>query len=69
MHKRELRKLQDAVEKGNRTVVPLNLYINDNGLAKLKIALAQGKKTYDKRQSLKEKDIKREMDRALKNRA
>lgn len=69
LHKRELRKLQDAVEKGNRTIVPLNLYVNDKGLAKMKIALAQGKKTYDKRQSLKEKDIKREVDRALKNRA
>jgi SsrA-binding protein len=54
------------VEKGTRTIVPLNLYINDRGLAKMRIALAQGKKTFDKRDSLKEKDQKREVERALK---
>lgn len=66
LHKRELHKLKAEVEKGNRTIVPLNLYINDRGLAKIRIALAQGKKTYDKRESIKERDVKREMDRALK---
>jgi SsrA-binding protein len=49
--------------------VPLNLYINDRGLAKMRIALAQGKKTYDKRDSLKAKDQKREVDRALKGKS
>ncbi len=68
LHKRELGKWEDQVEKGNRTIVPLALYINGKGLAKMKIALAQGKKTYDKRHSLKEKDLKREMDRAMKGR-
>ncbi len=66
LHKRELTKLSSEVEKGNRTIIPVSLYINDRGLAKMKIALAQGKKTYDKRESIKERDVKREMDRAMK---
>lgn len=66
LHKRELLKLASEVEKGNRTIIPVSLYINDRGLAKMKIALAQGKKTYDKRESIKERDVKREMDRAMK---
>lgn len=64
LHKRELKKLKENLEKGgNNTIIPLNLFINDNGLAKLRIALATGKKLYDKRDSLKQKDLKREMDR------
>ncbi len=66
LHKRELKKLGAEIEKGNRTIIPVNLYINERGLAKVKIALAQGKKTYDKRESIKERDVKREMDRAMK---
>mgnify|MGYP001207413518 CR=1 FL=1 len=66
LHKRELQKIKAEVEKGNRTIVPLNLYINDKGLAKMKIALAQGKKNYDKRESIKERDVKRDMDRAMR---
>lgn len=66
LHKRELQKIKGEVEKGNRTIVPLNLYINDRGLAKMKIALAQGKKNYDKRESIKERDVKRDMDRAMR---
>lgn len=66
LHKRELQKLKAEVEKGNRSVIPLNLYINDKGLAKLKIALGQGKKLHDKRDSIKERDVKREMDRAMR---
>lgn len=66
LHKRELKKLLAEVEQANRTIIPLNLYINERGLAKMKIALAQGKKLYDKRQSIKEKDLKRDMDRALR---
>lgn len=66
LHKRELKKLKEEVERGNRTIVPLNLYINDRGLAKIKIALAQGKKNYDKRESLKERDVKRDLDRAMR---
>lgn len=66
LHKRELQKLKAEVEKGNRSVIPLNLYINDKGLAKMKIALGQGKKLHDKRDSIKERDVKREMDRAMR---
>lgn len=66
LHKRELKKLEAEVEKGNRTIVTLNLYINAKGLAKMRIALAQGKKLHDKRNTLKEKQVKREMDRAMK---
>lgn len=66
LHKRELKKLLSEVEQANRTIIPLNLYINERGLCKMKIALAQGKKLYDKRQSIKEKDIKRDMDRAMR---
>ncbi len=66
LHKRELKKLEEEVNKGNRTIVALSLYINSKGLAKMKIALAQGKKLHDKRNSLKEKSLKREMDRAMR---
>lgn len=67
LHKRELTKLHDNLTKGgNNTIIPLRLYINDNGLAKLEIALATGKKLYDKRASIKDKDMKREHDRRLK---
>lgn len=64
--KRELRKLERATKESGYTIVPTLLYINDKGLAKLDIALAKGKKMYDKRESIKEKDDKREMDRMWK---
>lgn len=62
--KRELGKLQRAVKEKGLTIIAVKLYIADNGYAKLLIALARGKKEYDKRQSIKEKDLRREMDRA-----
>ncbi len=64
--RRELRKLQRAVKESGLTIVPTSLFINEKGLAKLNIALARGKKSYDKRDSLREKDDRREMDRARK---
>lgn len=61
LKKSELRKLRrDVQEKGN-TIVPVNLYVNKEGLVKLTIALAKGKHTYDKSQSIKERDLEREM--------
>lgn len=63
---RELNKLQRASKESGLTIVPTKLFINEKGLAKLEIALARGKKSYDKRQSLKEKEDKRTMDRAMK---
>ena len=63
MNKKELRKLERATKEKGLTIVPTRLYIAENGFAKLNISLARGKKEYDKRQSIKEKDLKREMDR------
>lgn len=64
--KKELSKLMRATKETGNTIVPIKMFINEKGLAKIDIGLARGKKTYDKRQSLKEKDDKREMDRAFK---
>ena len=63
LNKRELKKWQSKVKEKGYTIVPVLFHINDSGLAKLTIALAKGKHSYDKRESLKEKDIKREIDR------
>lgn len=66
LNRKELRKLERATKETGFTIVPLRLFINEKGLAKLVIALAKGKKEYDKRDSLKEKDDRREMDRMFK---
>ena len=67
LNRKELNKLQrDAMNPGY-TIVPVRLFLNEKGLAKLVIALAKGKKEYDKRQTLKEKDDKREMARVFKH--
>jgi len=64
--KRELKKLTRLTQETGFTIVPTKLFINDKGLAKIEIAVARGKKTYDKRESIKEQDDKREMDRFFK---
>ena len=64
LSKKELRKLQRSIETPGFTIVPTLLFINERGLAKVKIAVARGKKEYDKRQTLKENDDKRQMARA-----
>ena len=64
--KKELRKLTRLTKETGFTIVPTKMFINEKGLAKLDIAVAKGKKTYDKRESLREKDDKREMDRHFK---
>ena len=66
LQKQELRKLRKAVKTSGNTIVPLNLFINERGLAKLKIALARGKKLYDKRETIRERDTKRQLDRVKK---
>ncbi len=66
MTKKELRKLEKQVKDTGKTIIPLRLFINEHGLAKMEIALCQGKHTYDKRQALRAADDKREMQRALK---
>ena len=63
LNRKELRHLQQADKQKGLTIVAVKLFIADNGYAKLLIALAKGKKEYDKRQSIKEKDVRREMDR------
>ncbi len=67
LSKKELRKLERATKETGFTIVPVRMYINEKGLAKVVIALAKGKKQYDKRESLKEKDDRREMDRMFKH--
>lgn len=66
LNKKELKKIQRLVKETGYTIVPTRLFLNDRGLAKLNIAVARGKKQYDKRQSLKEKDDKRMLDRVMK---
>ncbi len=67
LQKKELKKLERSTKETGFTIVPTRLFINEKGLAKLVIALAKGKKQYDKREALKEKDDKRMMDRAFKH--
>ena len=63
LKKKELRKLKTKLEEKGLTIVPIRLFITDRGFAKLEIALAKGKKLHDKRESIKEKDVKRELSR------
>ena len=63
LNKHELQKLRKEVNTSGSTIVPLNLFINEKGFAKLHIALAKGKKLFDKRDSIKKKDQNRELER------
>lgn len=67
LHKKQIIKFQNKVNQQGLTIVPLKVYI-EKGLCKVEIATGKGKKNYDKRQSLKEKDSKRRLDKALKER-
>lgn len=67
LNKRELKKLRKEVTTSGLTIVPLKLFINNRGLAKINIALARGKKLYDKRETLKDRDNKRQLARIKKN--
>lgn len=66
VHKKELTKLDRKLKDAGNTIVPLKLYINEKGKAKVLIALARGKKLFDKRESIKDRDNKRNLDRILK---
>lgn len=66
LHKDEIRKLANKTKVPGLTIIPLSMYINDRGICKVEIALCKGKKVYDKRSTLKEKDSKREIDKILK---
>ncbi len=67
LHKKELQKFEKKLKDVGNTIIPLKLYINDKGKAKLLVALARGKKLYDKRESIKDRENKRSLDRVLKN--
>ena len=67
LNRRELNKLHKQVKNSGLTIVPLKLFINDKGFAKMSIALARGKKLYDKRDTLKDRDNQRNLDRVKKS--
>ena len=67
MKKIEISKIQRRLKEKGQTLIPYKLYINERGLAKIQVALATGKKSFDKRHSIKEKDQKRDADRSIKN--
>ncbi|KGN92251.1 SsrA-binding protein [Porphyromonas canoris] len=66
LSKKEIKSIQEAIKNNGTTIIPTRLFINERGLAKLVIAIAKGKKQYDKRASLKEKDLRKEMDMVKK---
>lgn len=67
LNKKELKNLQKDVQNKGLTIIPLNLFINDKGYAKLEIALCKGKKNFDKRETIKDRDTKRDLDRIKKS--
>ncbi|WP_107713296.1 SsrA-binding protein SmpB [Oceanicaulis sp.] len=67
LKKKEINKIAGSVARDGRTVVPLRMYFNERGIAKLQIALAKGKKTVDKRETKKERDWQRQKSRLMKN--
>jgi len=67
LNKREILKIKQSIEQKGLTVVPLKLYFSQNGWAKVEIGLAKGKKIFDKKSSIKERDIKRDMQRELRD--
>lgn len=69
LHKKEIRALQEQAKEKGMALVPLKMYFKENGLVKVELAVARGKKLYDKRASMKERDTRREIDRALKERS
>jgi len=68
LNRQELRKMLVKVQQKGMSIIPIRLFINEKGKAKLEITLAKGKKIYDKRESIKEKDQKREVEREQSNR-
>lgn len=67
LHKKQINKLFKQIKEGGYTIVPTKIYFGDGSKAKLEIALAKGKKLYDKRQDTKDRDTKREVEKAYKN--
>ncbi len=67
LNKRELKKIQFKLKEKGLTIVPVSLFVNERGLAKLEISIAKGKKLFDKRDTIKTKDVKRQLDRIKKS--
>lgn len=67
LHKKEIKKIEEKIELQGLTIIPLKLYFKNNKL-KVELGICRGKKNYDKRESIKERDIKRNLDKTLKNR-
>ncbi len=67
LNKREIKKIKNQMDEKGMTLIPIEIYINEKGLAKIKIALAKGKRQYDKREDIKKKDVMRDMQRSMKN--
>ena len=67
LNKREIKKIQGKLKEKGLTVIPVNLFLNERGLAKLEISIAKGKKLFDKRDTIKTKDVKRQLDRIKKS--
>ncbi|HQB97572.1 MAG: SsrA-binding protein SmpB [Candidatus Cloacimonadaceae bacterium] len=63
LHRHEIRRMKSKVEEQGMTLVPLDIYVNDNGLCKITLGIAKGKKTYDKRDALQQKDVQRDKER------
>jgi len=66
LNKKELKKIKEKGEEKGYTIVPLRIFISERGFAKVEIAVAQGKKDFDKRETIKDRDSKRELDRVMK---
>ena len=69
LHRNEIRMLEQKTREKGMALVPTQIYFKENSLVKVEVALARGKKLYDKRQSMAERDVAREIDRALKTRS
>ena len=67
LNRRELKKLEREVNVKGHAIIPVRLFMNDKGLAKMEIALGKGKKLFDKRETIKDRDNKRQLDRVKKN--
>jgi len=67
LNKKELKSLEKSMQNKGLTIVPLRLYVNEKGYAKMEIALCRGKKNYDKRETIKDRDTKRDIDRVKKS--
>ena len=67
LHKKEIKKLTEKISQEGYTLIPLKIYFNKDNRAKLLLGLCKGKKNYDKRETIKERDLKRKIERDLKN--